>query len=186
MSKMPRTARIRAKSRVFTLVIGCLSPLLLIAAMADDPTDPTGPTNPPAPTDPPAVPAPAPSSPPAKIDPSTPLPFKILRKSPKGLLIIPLQVQGQRYEVELAADDTSRRRGLGGRNRLLPGAGMLFVHTDDAIRGYWMYDCLIDIDVAFLDRDGRNAKPRAVPPSIRTCTSAGSSGTRAGVQRDTR
>ena len=94
MSKMPRTARIRAKSRVFTLVIGGLSPLLLIAAMADDPTGPTGPTgptNPPAATDPPAVPAPAPSSPPAKIDPSTPLPFKILRKSPKGLLVIPLQ-----------------------------------------------------------------------------------------------
>ena len=32
---------------------------------------------------------------------------------------------------------------------------MLFVHPDDQIRGYWMYDCLIDIDVAFLDRDGR-------------------------------
>jgi uncharacterized protein len=158
MSKMPRNARIRAKSRVFTLVIGCLSPLLLIAAMADDPTDPTGPTgptNPPAPADPPAVPAPAPSSPPAKIDPTKPLPFQILRKSPKGLLVIPLQVQGQRFEVEVAADDTSRRRGLGGRTRFLPGTGMLFVHTDDAIRGYWMYDCLIDIDVAFLDKEGR-------------------------------
>lgn len=158
MSKMPRTARIRAKSRVFTLVIGGLSPLLLIAAMADDPTGPTGPTgptNPPAATDPPAVPAPAPSSPPAKIDPSTPLPFQILRRSPKGLPVIPLQVQGQRYEVELAADDTSRRRGLGGRTRFLPGTGMLFVHPDDQIRGYWMYDCLIDIDVAFLDQKGR-------------------------------
>ncbi len=31
---------------------------------------------------------------------------------------------------------------------------MLFVHPDDDVRRYWMLDCLVDMDVAFLDRRG--------------------------------
>jgi uncharacterized membrane protein (UPF0127 family) len=146
MTRFRFTRRLRNAPRTAAILLACLAPVGIVVAAADDP---------PAPPATPEPSAPPPKSDPSRIDPARPLPFKILRKSPKGLLVIPLQVQGQRFEVELAANDTSRRRGLGGRTRLLPGTGMLFVHTDDEIRGYWMYDCLIDIDVAFLDQKGR-------------------------------
>ena len=190
MSKMPRTLG-SAKSALPRVVIGCLSPLLLIAArqmirrrrpdwpgrIRPRPQPPT---------------SPAPSSP-RTIDPTTPLPFQILRRSPKGLPVIPLQVARTAFRSR-----TRRRRHQPPTrprrpNRLLPGTGMLFVHPDDQIRGYWMYDCLIDIDVAFLDQKGRivamHRMKREAPrraPSIRTCISAASSDTRAGVPRDTR
>ncbi len=151
MTRLFPASRSRNRTLAAAMLMTCLSATGLIVAAVDDP---------PAPPTAPEPNAPPPQSDPGKtdskkIDPTKPLPFEILRRSPKGLLVIPVQVEGQRFEVELAANDTSRRRGLGGRTRLLPGTGMLFVHTDDEIRGYWMYDCLIDIDVAFLDQKGR-------------------------------
>ena len=100
----------------------------------------------------PPTPPPAPTLPEAA---DGPIPFQILRRSPANLPVIPVAVAGHRFEVEVAADDASRRRGLGGRNRLLKETGMLFVHPDVSVRSYWMFDCLIDIDTAFLDRNGR-------------------------------
>ena len=104
--------------------------------------------------DPPPTPPPAPSPTPEKAQ-DGPIPFQILRRSKANLPVIPIRVATERFEVEVAADDTSRRRGLGGRNRLLKRTGMLFIHPDLAVRSYWMYDCLIDMDTAFLDREGR-------------------------------
>ncbi len=104
--------------------------------------------------DPPPTPPPAPSPTPEKAE-EGPIPFQILRRSKANLPVIPIHVATERFEVEVAADDTSRRRGLGGRNRLLKRTGMLFVHPDVAVRSYWMFDCLIDMDTAFLDPKGR-------------------------------
>ncbi len=57
--------------------------------------------------------------------------------------------------VELAADPPTRERGLAGRHALRPDCGMLFSYPDEAPRSFWMKDCLIPLDAAFLDRDGR-------------------------------
>ncbi|MCP4497930.1 MAG: DUF192 domain-containing protein [Phycisphaeraceae bacterium] len=100
-------------------------------------------------------PPPTPPSPTPEKAEDGPIPFQILRRSEANLPVIPIRVATERFEVEIAADDTSRRRGLGGRNRLLKRTGMLFIHPDVAVRSYWMYDCLIDMDTAFLDREGR-------------------------------
>ena len=124
-------------------VLAILAPLLctptISIAGSDDPPKP--------------APSPAPESAPPAED--GPIPFQILRRSKANLPVIPIRVATERFEVEIAADDTSRRRGLGGRNRLLKRTGMLFIHPDVAVRSYWMYDCLIDMDTAFLDREGR-------------------------------
>ena len=78
-----------------------------------------------------------------------------LRRSDAGLPVIGLEVGDTRYAVELATTDASRARGMGGRRTFPAGTAMLFVNPNDVVRRYWMLDCLIDIDVAFIDRFGR-------------------------------
>lgn len=81
--------------------------------------------------------------------------LKILKTSTSNLPVIGLRIGDTRYAFEIAADEHSRRKGMGGRSTFPPGTGMLFVHPDDEVRRYWMLDCRVDIDVAFIDRHGR-------------------------------
>ena len=135
------------KNRVRPHGVTLVLTMLITIAAVPSPTL-AGTDDPPAPPPPPAPE----TAPPVE---EGPIPFQILRRSEANLPVIPIRVATERFEVEVAADDTSRRRGLGGRNRLLKRTGMLFVHPDVAVRSYWMFDCLIDMDTAFLDRDGR-------------------------------
>jgi uncharacterized membrane protein (UPF0127 family) len=68
---------------------------------------------------------------------------------PSGLERI--EVGGEVWAFEVAADDASRTLGLGGRESLPPGQGMLFVFPERGVRRFWMYDCLMPIDLVFLD-----------------------------------
>jgi uncharacterized membrane protein (UPF0127 family) len=71
------------------------------------------------------------------------------------------------YELELAVDPATRERGLMGRTELPARGGMLFAFPDDAPRAFWMKNCLVDIDIAFLDRGGvvvATHRMRAEPP----------------------
>ena len=64
-------------------------------------------------------------------------------------------VAGETFEVEVAADPMSRRRGLGGRTSIPRNGGMLFVLPHPRRLGMVMRDCPIPIDVAFVDAMGR-------------------------------
>lgn len=59
------------------------------------------------------------------------------------------------YTLELAADDEKRTKGLGERASLPENGGMLFVFKRSERRQFLMRDCLIDIDIIFLDANGR-------------------------------
>ncbi len=68
----------------------------------------------------------------------------------------PLNVKGVLYErIELAVTAREHERGLMDRDALPPGGGMLFVYPEEDFLAFWMKNCLIDLDVAFLDADGR-------------------------------
>lgn len=69
----------------------------------------------------------------------------------KGPLFEKITLAGQTYSLELARDDKSREKGLGGRASIPDDGGMLFVFPDSAVRNFWMYDCTIDIDVIYVD-----------------------------------
>lgn len=84
--------------------------------------------------------------------------------------------------VEVVWRDTDRQRGLGGRTVLGEDAGMLFVYKDDRPRAFWMKDCYIGLDIAYLDAagavvklvtlpPGAGAAPGAIPqaPSVKPC-----------------
>lgn len=68
--------------------------------------------------------------------------------------------------AEIASTRDARARGLGDRRSLPPDGGMLFVYRDDAEREFWMKDCLIGLDIAFLKADGTIAALATLPAPL--------------------
>jgi uncharacterized membrane protein (UPF0127 family) len=56
--------------------------------------------------------------------------------------------------AEVAADVTTRMRGLMMRERLGPNEGMLFVFQEKAAHCFWMRNTLIPLSIAFIEDDG--------------------------------
>ncbi|MCW5757742.1 MAG: DUF192 domain-containing protein [Phycisphaeraceae bacterium] len=65
-----------------------------------------------------------------------------------------VRVKGRTFFMEIAADDATRVRGLGGRELIEDDGGMLFVFPRPRVLGFVMRDCLVPIDIAFLDQFG--------------------------------
>lgn len=66
-----------------------------------------------------------------------------------------VNLDGTKYTLDIVADDETRERGLGGVTELSEYGGMLFAFPNSRIRAFVMRDCLIDIDIIFLDSTGR-------------------------------
>jgi uncharacterized protein len=69
-----------------------------------------------------------------------------------------VKIGGQWFHLEVAADSPTRMKGLGQRTHIEPDGGMLFVfpYPQDHNRGgFVMRDCPVDIDIIFLDPNGR-------------------------------
>jgi uncharacterized membrane protein (UPF0127 family) len=68
---------------------------------------------------------------------------------------VPATIAGQAFQLELAADPIVRHRGLGGRSEIPRDGGMLFAFRRAEEMAFVMRDCLVPIDIAFLDAAGR-------------------------------
>lgn len=66
-----------------------------------------------------------------------------------------IDVAGHPVKVEIAADDELRMRGLMYRDSLGADRGMLFIYPDEQMRGFWMKNTRIPLDIAFADSQGR-------------------------------
>ena len=113
----------------------------------------------PAPTDQatPAIPAtpgvlaeeaPAPTPSPEDPEPLPPHPDSKLER-------LQIEVAGAPFVMEVADDLRSRGRGLSGRTRVAPNEGMLFVYPEPKELGFWMNECLTDLDIIYVDQHGR-------------------------------
>jgi hypothetical protein len=79
-----------------------------------------------------------------------------LEKHPiSGLTRIKIPVAAESFTFEVADDSWERARGLSGRERLARNEGMLFVYPHGEVLGYWMKNCLIDIDIVYVRGNGR-------------------------------
>ena len=67
---------------------------------------------------------------------------------------IRLTISGADFLMEVSDDDVERHQGLSGRTRLGSDEGMIFVYPRAKILGYWMKDCLIDLEIVYVRGDG--------------------------------
>lgn len=74
-------------------------------------------------------------------------------KAEAGIEVV--RLGGEKFRLELAAEEPTRTIGLGGRNEIAEDGGMLFVFRDARPLWFVMRDCPVPIDVAFLDGSGR-------------------------------
>ncbi|GAB2663879.1 DUF192 domain-containing protein [Arenimonas aestuarii] len=76
-----------------------------------------------------------------------------------------VELNGQRFEVEVADDHAERNRGLMFRESLADGTGMLFVHDAERPLAYWMKNTKIPLDIFYFDASRRLVSvSRGVPP----------------------
>lgn len=69
------------------------------------------------------------------------------------------------FNVELATTTEEMARGLMSREKLEENKGMLFIYEKEQIRGFWMKDTLIPLDIIWLNKNQevvfikKNAEP---------------------------
>ena len=75
--------------------------------------------------------------------------------------------KGQVFQAEVAATDDEKAQGLMRRTTLAPNACMIFLYREDGHHSIWMKNCLISLDVAWVDAEGRIVElvPDVPPPS---------------------
>ena len=64
-------------------------------------------------------------------------------------------IAGEKFRLEIAANEPAREKGLMGRDHIDPNGGMLFIYPQPKELSFWMANCIIDIDILFLDAKGR-------------------------------
>ena len=74
-----------------------------------------------------------------------------------------VRIEGEVFFLEIAADNARRTRGLGGRELIEEDGGMLFVFPRPRVLGFVMRDCLVPIDIAFLDQFGTVVATHEMP-----------------------
>ena len=74
--------------------------------------------------------------------------------SSKQKTAVEVAIGGETFLLELSTNTPSRIHGLMERTTISDHGGMLFVFTGAQERSFWMANCLINIDLLFLDSRG--------------------------------
>jgi uncharacterized protein len=83
-----------------------------------------------------------------------PLLFLVAPVAAQELPVVELRAGMHLIRAEVAADYSTRGRGLMFRKSLAPNGGMLFIFDAAAIHCMWMKNTYIPLSVAFLDSQG--------------------------------
>ncbi|SEL63580.1 hypothetical protein SAMN05428989_2118 [Pseudoxanthomonas sp. GM95] len=76
-----------------------------------------------------------------------------------------VELDGHRYSIEIADDNTERARGLMFRDEMADDHGMLFIHQNEEPLAYWMKNTHIPLDILYFDHDLKLVgEQRDVPP----------------------
>ncbi|MEX0655447.1 MAG: DUF192 domain-containing protein [Phycisphaeraceae bacterium] len=79
-----------------------------------------------------------------------------------GLPTQTVEIAGRTFELELALTPASRHRGLSDRAEIAEDGGMLFVFPEPRQLSFVMRDCLVPIDLIYLDGAGRIVRTHAM------------------------
>lgn len=72
-----------------------------------------------------------------------------------GADVAAVKIKNAWFHLEIAATDPVRIKGLGGRDYIAPDGGMIFAFSQPHVMNFVMRDCLVPIDIAYLDAAGR-------------------------------
>jgi uncharacterized membrane protein (UPF0127 family) len=89
-----------------------------------------------------------------------------------------VELNGQRFAVEIAADDATRTRGLMFRESMPSSNGMLFIFEEIKPLSFWMKNTKIPLDIFYFDNDLKlvNVVENARPCRTSRCPSYPSTG----------
>lgn len=65
-----------------------------------------------------------------------------------------MEIGGMTLEIEVAADNQTRQRGLMHRTSMPEDHGMLFAYPTPRIQHFWMKNTFLPLSIAFIDDDG--------------------------------
>lgn len=101
---------------------------------------------------------------------SDPAKCEAIKPGPTDPLVIKSGGKELKFDVELADTEPERNLGLMYRASMADTRGMIFDMGGTSVDGFWMKDCLITIDMLFLDSKGRiiAIAQQAQPGSIRS------------------
>jgi uncharacterized membrane protein (UPF0127 family) len=78
-----------------------------------------------------------------------------------------VELDGHRFQIEIAADDAARERGLMFRENMSADHGMLFVFDDAQVRTFWMKNTHIALDILYFDQNYKLVSvQQRVPPCL--------------------
>ena len=65
-----------------------------------------------------------------------------------------IEIKGEVFNLTISADDATRARGLGGVAEIPEHGGMIFAFRSPEPQGFWMRDCITDMDILYVDPQG--------------------------------
>lgn len=161
MASVERPTHFKPHTMTTTLLIAAL--LSMDVAMMTGCEDQGKPADKPA-TPTPASPTPAtPANPSAAPTATTPPAPATPTAAPPKLLpefeykTTDVTIGKTKFTLQIASEDKTRMRGLGGRTEIPENGGMIFVFPPRmvGVQGFIMRDCYVDIDIIYTDGVGR-------------------------------
>jgi uncharacterized protein len=81
-----------------------------------------------------------------------------------------VELKGKHFDIEIAANDASRERGLMFRDAMPADHAMLFLFERPAMQAFWMKNTHIPLDILYFDQ---NYKLVSMQERVPPCRSAG-------------
>ena len=92
---------------------------------------------------------------------------------PPALSTIEMTIGNRIFQLEIAANDANRQKGLMDRDSMPMSRGMIFVFADEAPRAFWMKNTRIALDILYLNRQGEVVDIKSMQPlDLRSIASA--------------
>ena len=89
-----------------------------------------------------------------------------------SLPTVKMQLGGEQFTLEIAADGESRERGLMRRDSMPDNHGMIFVFRDSDVLKFWMKDTRIPLDIVYVGPTGDVVAVKQMKPYDRSTTSS--------------